>query len=166
MGSKILVSACLPGGDARNNGSKKASLQHVLARWRHVHKHKQVMEKKPEMIQCKRVYDAPSGQDGYRVLVDRLWPRGVKKTDLNYDEWCKDLAPSSELRKAFHADVLDFAAFREAYLAELADKRETGLPLKAKSKSGVLTLLYAAKDTRQNHALVLAQWLESLSISK
>jgi uncharacterized protein YeaO (DUF488 family) len=76
-----------------------------------------------QMIQCKRVYDPASGQDGYRVLVDRLWPRGVK-TDLNYDEWCKDLAPSGDLRKAFHADVLDFAAFREAYLAELADKRD------------------------------------------
>ena len=113
------------------------------------------------MIQCKRVYDAASGQDGYRVLVDRLWPRGVKKTELNYDEWCKDLAPSSELRKAFHGDVLDFAAFREAYLAELADKHETGKQLCEKGKDA-LTLLYAAKDTRQNHALVLAEWLESL----
>jgi uncharacterized protein YeaO (DUF488 family) len=70
------------------------------------------------------------------------------------------LAPSGDLRKAFHADVLDFAAFREAYLAELADKREAGKRF-AKRQSG-LTLLYAAKDTRQNHALVLAEWLESL----
>ena len=114
------------------------------------------------MIQCKRVYDPACGQDGYRILVDRLWPRGVKKSDLHYDEWRKDLAPSGELRKAFHADVLDFAAFREAYLTELADKREAGQTLNAKRQSGVLTLLYAAKDTRQNHALVLAEWLESL----
>lgn len=114
------------------------------------------------MIQCKRVYDQVSGQDGYRVLVDRLWPRGVKKTDLHYDEWCKDLAPSSDLRKAFHGEVLDFEGFREAYLAELSGKRETGKQLCEKGKEHGLTLLYAAKDTRQNHALVLAQWLASL----
>lgn len=114
------------------------------------------------MIQCKRVYDPASTQDGYRVLVDRLWPRGVKKTYLHYDEWCKDLTPSSELRKAFHSEVLDFAGFREAYLAELDGKQETGRQLCEKGKAHGLTLLYAAKDTRQNHALVLAQWLDSL----
>lgn len=114
------------------------------------------------MIQCKRVYDPASGEDGYRVLIDRLWPRGVKKTDLNYDEWCKNLAPSNELRKAFHAEVLDFAAFRDAYLAELAGKQEEGKTLCATRKNHVLTLLYAAKNTRQNHALVLAEWLASL----
>lgn len=114
------------------------------------------------MIQCKRVYDPASSEDGYRALIDRLWPRGVKKTDLNYDEWCKNLAPSNELRKAFHAEVLDFAAFRDAYLAELAGKQEEGKTLRAKRKNHALTLLYAAKDTRQNHALVLAEWLASL----
>lgn len=114
------------------------------------------------MIQCKRIYDPDSGQDGYRVLVDRLWPRGVKKTALNYDEWCKDLAPSNELRKAFHGAELDFAAFRDAYLAELAGKQEEGKQLCERGKSQALTLLYAAKDTRQNHAQVLAQWLASL----
>ncbi len=110
-------------------------------------------------IQCKRVYDAASAEDGYRVLVDRLWPRGVKKTELTVDEWCKTLAPSTQLRKAFHAQTLDFAAFSEAYLQELAEHKEEGLALAARQP---ITLLYAAKNTQQNHALVLAQWLSSL----
>ena len=63
------------------------------------------------MIQCKRVYEQAGPDDGYRVLVDKLWPRGVKKTDLAYDEWCKALTPSNELRKAFHSETVDFAAF-------------------------------------------------------
>lgn len=66
------------------------------------------------MIQCKRVYDAASKEDGYRVLVDRLWPRGIKKADLAYDEWCKALAPSTELRKAFHGEAIDFPPLRSA----------------------------------------------------
>ena len=71
-------------------------------------------------IQCKRVYDPAEQSDGYRVLVDRLWPRGIKKTDLALDEWDKEITPSTELRKAFHGEVVDFATFREQYLAELA----------------------------------------------
>ena len=70
-------------------------------------------------IQCKRVYDPAEQSDGYRVLVDRLWPRGIKKTDLALDEWDKEITPSTELRKAFHGEVVDFATFREQYLAEL-----------------------------------------------
>ena len=78
-------------------------------------------------IQCKRVYDPAEQSDGYRILVDRLWPRGIKKTDLALDEWDKEITPSTELRK-----------------------------------KQPLTLLYAAKNTTQNHALVLADWLRSL----
>ena len=72
------------------------------------------------MIQCKRVYEQATSKDGYRILVDRLWPRGIKKTDLACDEWCKALTPSSELRKAFHSETIDFTAFSEAYRKELA----------------------------------------------
>lgn len=72
------------------------------------------------MIQCKRLYEQAGPDDGYRVLVDKLWPRGVKKTDLAYDEWCKALTPSNELRKAFHSETIDFAAFSKAYREELA----------------------------------------------
>lgn len=110
-------------------------------------------------IQCKRVYDAASAEDGYRVLVDRLWPRGVKKSELAFDEWCKNLAPSTQLRKEFHAEILDFATFREAYLRELAAHKEEGTTLAARQS---ITLLYAAKNTQQNHAKVLAEWLNRL----
>lgn len=115
------------------------------------------------MIQCKRVYDAPAENDGYRILVDRLWPRGIKKEELAFDEWCKALTPSGELRKAFHSETIDFAAFREAYLQELAQHQDEGQRVAALGKNQTLTLLYGAKNTRQNHALVLADWLRQLA---
>ena len=113
-------------------------------------------------IQCKRVYDPAEKSDGYRVLVDRLWPRGVKKTDLVFNEWDKALTPSSDLRKAFHADIIDFAHFAEQYRAELAQQQLEGKRLADIARQQPLTLLYAAKDTQQNHALVLAEWLRQL----
>ncbi|WP_431188904.1 DUF488 domain-containing protein [Klebsiella pneumoniae] len=79
------------------------------------------------MIQCKRVYDPQESSDGYRVLVDRLWPRGIKKEALACDEWCKELTPSAELRKAFHGEAIDFAHFSQRYRQELDAHRETGL---------------------------------------
>ncbi|MDH6633062.1 UNVERIFIED_ORG: uncharacterized protein YeaO (DUF488 family) [Lelliottia amnigena] len=115
------------------------------------------------MIQCKRVYDAPAENDGYRILVDRLWPRGIKKEALAFDEWCKALTPSGELRKAFHSETIDFAAFREAYLQELAQHQDEGQRVAALAKNQTLTLLYGAKNTRQNHAQVLADWLRQLA---
>lgn len=114
------------------------------------------------MIQCKRVYDAASKEDGYRVLVDRLWPRGIKKVDLAYDEWCKTLAPSTELRKAFHGEEIDFAAFKKSYREELKAQKEAGEQLAARGKNGTVTLLYAAKERDRNHAVVLAEWLRAL----
>ena len=113
-------------------------------------------------IQCKRVYDPAEKSDGYRVLVDRLWPRGVKKTDLVFNEWDKALTPSSDLRKAFHADIIDFAHFSEQYRAELAQQQQEGKRLADIARQQPLTLLYAAKDTQQNHALVLDEWLRQL----
>ena len=114
------------------------------------------------MIQIKRVYETPSPEDGYRVLVDRLWPRGVKKAELVCDEWCKSLAPSGELRKAFHAQTIDFAAFSEAYRGVLRQAKEEAQRLAALSRKHPLTLLYAARDTEQNHARVLADYLRTL----
>ena len=114
------------------------------------------------MIQCKRVYEQASPDDGYRVLVDRLWPRGLKKTDLAYDEWCKALAPSTELRKAFHSETIDFAAFSQAYREELAQRADEGVRLATLARRQTVTLLFAAKNTEQNHALVLADWLRHL----
>lgn len=115
------------------------------------------------MIQCKRVYDAPAASDGYRVLVDRLWPRGVKKDALVYDEWCKALTPSATLRKDFHGDAIDFTTFSELYRTELDRNRAEGERLAHMAQQQTLTLLYGAKNTAQNHALVLAEWLRTLS---
>ena len=117
------------------------------------------------MIQCKRVYDPQESSDGYRVLVDRLWPRGIKKEALACDEWCKELTPSAELRKAFHGEAIDFAHFSQRYRQELDAHRETGLRLAALAQRQPLTLLYAAKNTEQNHARVLAAWLAALPVT-
>lgn len=114
------------------------------------------------IIQCKRVYDPVEESDGYRVLVDRLWPRGIKKADLLINEWNKALPPSSDLRKAFHAQLLDFDHFSGQYRAELAQQQQEGKRLADIAQQQPLTLLYAAKNTRQNHALVLAEWLRQL----
>ena len=117
------------------------------------------------MIQCKRVYDPQESSDGYRVLVDRLWPRGIKKEALACDEWCKALTPSAELRKAFHGEAIDFAHFSQRYRQEHDTHREAGLRLAALAQRQPLTLLYAAKNTEQNHARVLAAWLATLPVT-
>ena len=114
------------------------------------------------MIQCKRVYEQASPDYGYRVLVDRLWPRGVKKTDLAHDEWCKTLTPSNALRQEYHSEAIDFATFSKAYQEELAQHKDEGRRLAALAHKQTLTLLYGAKNTEQNHALVLADWLRHL----
>ncbi len=115
------------------------------------------------MIRCKRVYDDASDDDGYRVLVDRLWPRGVKKDELHLDEWNKTLAPSTALRKAFHGEILDFTSFSAAYRKELDGEKAAGEQLAVRGKNGTVTLLYAAKNRAQNHAMVLAAWLRELA---
>ncbi|WP_299996402.1 DUF488 domain-containing protein [uncultured Cedecea sp.] len=115
------------------------------------------------MIQCKRVYDLADKEDGYRVLVDKLWPRGIKKADLLYDEWAKDLTPSSALRSEFHSETIDFTEFARRYRAELAEHQQTARILAERSNNTPVTLLYAAKNTTQNHALVLADYLRTLA---
>lgn len=112
------------------------------------------------MIVCKRVYQDKEGQhEGYRVLVDRLWPRGVKKTDLQYDEWNKAVAPSAELRKWFHQQG-DFNQFTQRYFQQLAATPECWQPLLAIAKQQSLVLLYSAKDEQHNNAVVLKAFLE------
>lgn len=112
------------------------------------------------MIFCKRVYDEVTESDGYRVLVDRLWPRGIKKTDLHYDEWNKDVAPETELREWFHANTEQFAEFERRYRQELEDRPQSWQPLVVKAEQGNLTLLFAAKDKEHNQAKVLKAFLE------
>ncbi|RAS30770.1 MULTISPECIES: DUF488 domain-containing protein [unclassified Pseudomonas] len=111
------------------------------------------------MIRCKRVYDAQEKDDGQRVLVDRLWPRNTRKDEL-HGQWLREVAPSTDLRKAFHHGEVDFAAFTQRYQQELAAHPEHWYPLLDLAAKGNLTLLYAGKDSEHNNAQVLAAWLE------
>lgn len=112
-------------------------------------------------IISKRVYDAYSEDDGYRILVDRLWPRGLRKEDLTYDVWGKFLAPTTEARKAFAHDPANFPAFRTRYLAELDANGEAAqfADNLVKDNRQTVTLLYAARDRTCNHSMVLGDWL-------
>lgn len=103
--------------------------------------------------------------DGFRVLVDRLWPRGVAKSDLGHDDWDRDVAPSDDLRRRFHGGHLTFHNFAQAYEAELrrSDTPQDLLDRFAESGKDLLVLLYAAKDEEENHALVLADHLRELT---
>ncbi|HZK07166.1 MAG TPA: DUF488 domain-containing protein [Bacteroidales bacterium] len=110
-------------------------------------------------IKLKRIYDDPSADDGYRVLVDRLWPRGVSKEVAKLDEWDKELAPSTELRKWFDHKEERFDEFARRYREELKDKKEALDNLREKAKNKTLCLLYAAKDHKINQAVVLKEVL-------
>jgi uncharacterized protein YeaO (DUF488 family) len=113
-------------------------------------------------IATRRVYDAPSARDGRRVLVDRLWPRGLSKEAARLDEWARDAAPSDELRRWFHADPSRWGEFRRRYLAELKAHREALRPLAERARRGRVTLLYARSAAERNHATVLAEYLRRL----
>jgi uncharacterized protein YeaO (DUF488 family) len=110
-------------------------------------------------IKLKRIYDAPSVDDGYRVLVDRLWPRGVSKEKAKLDEWNKEVAPSPELRKWFDHKRERFDEFARHYSQELKDKKETLDKLRENAKDKSLCLLYAARDPEINHVVVLKKAL-------
>lgn len=116
--------------------------------------------KQPNRIQCKRVYEKAEPSDGHRVLVDRVWPRGIKKEDLQADEWRKELAPSSDLRKWFNHDPKRWAAFYQKFHAELEAQREAVESVLNGADGGTLTLLYAAKDEEHNNAVALKMYLE------
>lgn len=112
------------------------------------------------MIRCKRAYEQAEPEDGQRVLVDRLWPRNRRKDQLDVMQWLPELAPSSELRRAFHQGEVDFAAFTERYQKELAASPAHWWPLLDLARKGDLTLVYSSTDVTQNNATVLAAWLE------
>lgn len=116
--------------------------------------------KQPERIQCKRVYDEAARADGYRVLVDRVWPRGIRKEALRADQWCKDLAPSSELRKWFGHDPRLWAAFQQKFHKELRQRTDTIEDVLKHCDGRPLTLLYAARDEQHNNAVALKAFLE------
>ena len=110
-------------------------------------------------VRLKRAYDPAEPGDGYRVLVDRLWPRGVSKERARLDEWARELAPSAELRTWFGHDPERFAEFERRYRAELAAHGEKLDELRRLARKGTLTLVYAARDEKHNDAVVLAELL-------
>jgi uncharacterized protein YeaO (DUF488 family) len=110
-------------------------------------------------IRLKRAYEPAAPSDGYRVLVDRLWPRGVSKQDAALDAWEKELAPSTELREWFGHDPSRFAEFRRRYAAELREQRPRLAALRRRARAGTLTLVYSAHDSEHNDAVVLGQML-------
>ena len=110
-------------------------------------------------IRIARVYDEPSAaEDGYRVLVDRLWPRGMRKDRLRLDEWAKDVAPSTELRRAWHSGQIDGDEFAARYAAEL-DGNPSVAALARRAEAGTVTLLVATRDVAHSHAHVLVRAL-------
>jgi uncharacterized protein YeaO (DUF488 family) len=114
-------------------------------------------------IEIKRAYDEAGEMDGYRVLVDRLWPRGIKKELLAVDEWCKELAPSSDLRKWFGHEPAKFDAFRAKFEKELGSSDAPQKLLERAKGNKTLTLVYAAKDTEFNDAVVLREYLNKIN---
>jgi uncharacterized protein YeaO (DUF488 family) len=112
------------------------------------------------MIQVKRAYDPPDPGDGARFLVDRLWPRGIKKENLKIDSWIKEVAPSDELRKWFGHDPNKWQEFEARYFAELDENAEALAPIRQAAKQGDVTLVYSAKDTEHNQAVALKEYLE------
>jgi uncharacterized protein YeaO (DUF488 family) len=111
-------------------------------------------------IFIKRIYEKPTRGDGFRILVDRLWPRGVKKADAAIDVWMKDVAPSAGLRKWFDHDSGKWHEFATAYKKELKNSRDVPALLKYISEHPTVTLLYGAKDEQHNQAVVLKEFLE------
>lgn len=113
------------------------------------------------MIVLKRIYDKPSELDGFRVLVDRLWPRGISKTDSRLDLWLKDIGPSNDLRRWFRHDPKKYIQFAHKYESELDHDSEIQYLKKIVDTNSVVTFLYGARDTQRNNAVVLKDYLES-----
>lgn len=113
-------------------------------------------------IRIKRVYNAPEPDDGIRILVDRLWPRGLRKSDVKMDLWLKEIAPSPDLRHWFGHDPARWEEFQTRYRAELSHENAQRAQIIALMHAHTLTLLYAAHDTLHNHARVLMDYLKAL----
>lgn len=112
------------------------------------------------MVTIKRVYEKPESGDGKRFLVERLWPRGVRKNALKYDAWIKEVGPSHELRRWFGHDPARWEEFRRRYFAELDSKPGVLEPIVKAAAEGQITLLYSSHDTAHNNAVALKEYLE------
>ena len=113
------------------------------------------------MYRIKRIYEPAAKSDGYRILVERLWPRGVTKAKADLHDWLKDVAPSSDLRRWYDHDLTRWDEFRERYRAELADRQDLLDQLRALHARGPVTLVFAAKDEQRSSASVLRDFLDS-----
>jgi uncharacterized protein YeaO (DUF488 family) len=111
------------------------------------------------MIRIKRAYDKPDTDDGVRILVDRLWPRGIKKEDLKLDYWLKEVAPSDELRKWFGHDTDKWSEFCWRYSSQLDQNPDLLKPIREAAEQGTVTLIYSAKDEEHNNAVALQAYL-------
>ncbi len=111
-------------------------------------------------IQLKRVYEASSSKDGDRFLVERLWPRGIKKSSLEIQAWLKDAAPSVNLRKWFNHDLARWNEFRKRYFAELKENPSSWLPILEAAHCGMVTLIYSSHEREHNNAVALKEFLE------
>jgi uncharacterized protein YeaO (DUF488 family) len=110
-------------------------------------------------VRLKRAYEPAEGSDGYRILIDRIWPRGITREEAHLDEWARELAPSSELRRWFGHDPARFEEFRRRYREELAAQEGKLRELRRRAREGRLTLVYGARDSEHNDAVVLAEIL-------
>ena len=115
-------------------------------------------------VNIKRVYELPASKDGYRVLVDRLWPRGISKETAGINAWWKEYAPSTKLRKWFGHDPVKWKSFRQQYLAELRANREELVCAVNRANRDRITLVYGAKDEQHNHAVVLKEFIETMML--
>ncbi len=113
------------------------------------------------MFRLKRVYERASAEDGYRVLVDRVWPRGLKKEEARIDEWQREIAPSSELRRWYGHDPDKWSEFRSRYVAELDGKPDLVRELRERARSRTVTLLFGARERERNNAVALKAYLEA-----
>ena len=111
-------------------------------------------------ILLKRVYEPPSQSDGYRILVERLWPRGVSKQDAKIDLWAKETAPSTELRRWFDHDPAKWAEFKRRYFTELRAELESLEPLLERVRAGQVTFVFASRELRFNNAVALKEYVE------
>lgn len=114
-----------------------------------------------QKIQIKRIYDKAESSDGTRILVDKLWPRGISRERANLDFWAKDIAPSTELRKRYNHDSKHWPEFRHSYFAELDSNPEALSELKTYLSGEVITFLFSSKEMKLNNAVALKQYVES-----
>ncbi len=112
-------------------------------------------------IYTKRIYEHPANDDGYRVLVDQLWPRGLKKEDARIDRWVKEIAPTTELRKWYNHDPEKWTEFRRRYFEELDQHPETVNDLVELARKGKITFLFSSKETKLNNATALKEYIEN-----